>query len=117
MTSKFTKSSQYKYWFFDSAEKLREIRNEVNKAARERILSFNSPSVPSTKKKKAKTLKEEDLLNAEEELLLVSKNIQKISALCDRFKFPLHVEATAILFFKRFFLAHSIMEYDVSLVL
>ncbi|KAL0489956.1 cyclin H [Acrasis kona] len=114
----FNKSSQYKFWFFDKEEKLLEIRKAINSSATDRILSYKSASPPKEgKKKKKDRVKQDDLLSVDDEYLILIKNIQKASLLCMRFNFPLHVEASAIMFFKRFFLGHSIMEYDISKIM
>jgi cyclin H len=127
----FTKSTQYKHWFFDSPEKLWEIRNEVNREARERIKEIKPTPSPSGGKKKLKPLKDNKLLNAYEEYQIVVKNTNILTQLLERafsspthvepleraYSFPIHVEATAMLFFKRFFLAHSVMEYDITRIM
>ena len=111
----FQQSTQFKHWFFDSSDKIAEIRVVVNTSARERIKAIKLSS-PEKGKKKSKSIKDSDLLTVDDELHLLSTFVATTSQLCSSyFGFPLHVEATAVLFLKRFFLAHSAMEYDASL--
>lgn len=49
--------------------------------------------------------------------MILQQYEQNIVQFCKKFKFPLHVEATAIVFFKRFFLYNSIMLYDITHVM
>lgn len=49
--------------------------------------------------------------------MILQQYEQNIIQFCKKFKFPLHVEATSLTYFKRFFLYHSIMLYDVTHVM
>ncbi|XP_057862481.1 cyclin-H1-1 isoform X2 [Cryptomeria japonica] len=51
-------------------------------------------------------------LTVDEELLLRIFYEQKIQEVCGAFKFPHKIQATAIIYFKRFYLRWSVMEHD-----
>lgn len=51
-------------------------------------------------------------LTVDEELLMLRFYEQKIQEVCGAFKFPHKIQATAILYFKRFYLQWSVMEHD-----
>lgn len=51
-------------------------------------------------------------LTVDEELLMQRFYEQKIQEVCGAFKFPHKIQATAILYFKRFYLRWSVMEHD-----
>ena len=50
-------------------------------------------------------------LNADEEYLLVKLYVSKVPQLCDHFRFPEEVEATAMTFLKRFYLKNTVMDW------
>lgn len=51
-------------------------------------------------------------LSAEEEREMVRFYAWKIVEVCGAFKFPVKVQATALLYLKRFYLRHSLMEFE-----
>lgn len=51
-------------------------------------------------------------LSVEEEYLTLQNNMEIMGQLCDRLEFSRQTEATAMIYFKRFFLYHSIMQFD-----
>lgn len=76
--------------------------------------SLAYPGVPSTADdfvgEKMRSLPEP--LSVDEELLILRFYEQKIQQVCAAFSFPHKIQATAILYFKRFFLNWSVMEHD-----
>lgn len=50
-------------------------------------------------------------MTADEEHLLVTFYVHKISQLCGHFRFPEEVEATAASYLKRFYLKNTVMDW------
>jgi hypothetical protein len=105
MTTNFRESTQYKNWFFSKEEELVQIRQGT--------LQTNAHLLTSELREKG-VQKEIEVLTIEEELATIRKNIAILSALCERFQFHLHVEGTAMIYFKRFLLYHSVTIYDIT---
>lgn len=117
-------STHIKHWTFASRDQLQSVLQQTNTAAHRFIVdnvlptqsSADSASSSSSSGKKAKksTLSGADLLCAEEELLVVKNNVQKMLIMCPQMHFSDAVESTAIQYFRRFFLHNSVMRYDIT---
>ncbi|KAJ3191772.1 hypothetical protein HK101_007426 [Irineochytrium annulatum] len=112
-------SSKYRgFWHFPRGKGLQEKREEVNadgvarvKAAMREECELAGKDPPA--------LEDASFINAEEQLTLCKFYETKISDYCRVFKFDTDgtVQSTAITFFKRFYLANTIMDYDPKLIL
>ncbi|KAK0481870.1 cyclin-like protein [Armillaria novae-zelandiae] len=96
-------STQFKNWRY-SPEKLVQVRSSLNQAAVAVIQRTFEAYEPGSS---ANVL----FLTADEELLLVKHYIATITQLCGLFRFPEEVEATAISYFKRFYLKNTVMDW------
>ncbi|KAK0246093.1 cyclin-like protein [Armillaria nabsnona] len=96
-------STQFKNWRY-SPEKLAQVRSSLNQAAVAVIKRTFEAYEPGSS---ANVL----FLTADEELLLVKHYIATITQLCGLFRFPEEVEATAISYFKRFYLKNTVMDW------
>ncbi|KAF0982539.1 hypothetical protein FDP41_011469 [Naegleria fowleri] len=103
-TSPFQDSTHRKNWIF-SKDQLIEIRNKSLEKVKEQILQLQE--------KYTEKLSANDLLSPEEESLIVLKYSEMLLEISTQLKYPLHVKATALTYLKRFYLKHSIMEYDI----
>ncbi|KAH9937569.1 cyclin-like protein [Fomitopsis serialis] len=96
-------STQYRHWRF-SPEDLAQTRTALNAAAVSVIRdAFEIDETGSSA--------DVSFLDADEECLLVKLYIGKISQLCDLFRFPEEVEATAMTYLKRFYLKNTVMDW------
>jgi hypothetical protein len=68
---------------------------------------------------KIKTISTQELnfLTLEEHEKLVQSTEKKILQIHQRLNFSLQAQATSLIYFKRFFLKHSIFEYDITNVM
>ncbi|KAK0465425.1 cyclin-like protein [Desarmillaria tabescens] len=96
-------STQFKNWRY-SPEKLAQVRSTLNQAAVAVIKRTFEAYEPGSS---ANVL----FLTADEEHLLVKHYISTITQLCGLFRFPEEVEATAISYFKRFYLKNTVMDW------
>jgi len=97
MAELYRRSSQYRKWSFTS-EQLSSIEAQVNHHA---VGSGHDLA-----------------LNGEEERQMVLFFASdRIRGFCEYFNLPSHVRATAVAYFRRFYLTNSVMEYDPKLVL
>ncbi|KAG2393961.1 hypothetical protein C9374_003725 [Naegleria lovaniensis] len=103
-TSPFVDSTHRKNWIF-SKDQLNEIRNKSLEKVRQQILDLQE--------KYSEKLSENDLLSPEEESLIVLRFSETLLHISTKLMYPLHVKATALTYLKRFYLKHSIMEYDI----
>ncbi|KAJ3041846.1 hypothetical protein HDV00_008550 [Rhizophlyctis rosea] len=116
----YEESSQFKRWFM-SAEKLKEVRQKVNEEAVNRarkaleeeytLRAAASPNTPIPK------IDETEFITWEEQLDYCRYYETKIADFCRVFQLDKTVQATAITFFKRFYLINSAIEYDAKLLL
>ncbi|KAM9465514.1 cyclin-H isoform 1-T1 [Salvelinus alpinus] len=95
-------SSQKKYWTFDNEESLEQLRYEANQKYRNKMLASGKPGVSDAV-----------LLEAHEENVLFRHYEKRLLDFCNAFKpvMPKSVVGTAIMYFRRFYLNNSLMEY------
>ncbi|XP_064152566.1 cyclin-H [Anguilla rostrata] len=95
-------SSQKKYWTFDKEETLERLRYQANQKCREKILSSGKAGV-----------NESFLLDPLEEDVLFRHYEKRLLDFCAAFKpiMPKSVVGTANMYFRRFYLNNSLMEY------
>ena len=119
----FAGSTQWRFWLFGEGqgdeigrEKLLECRLGANHRAQERLLQLQQRRKEAGSSSGEGKKKDRDIsryfLQPEDELLLEQFFASRIRALAEHLELPVHVEATAITFFKRFFLRNSFMEHD-----
>lgn len=106
-------SSQYKLWSF-TPEQLSQKRAQVNAAAK--LIVMKRLRVLCDKPDNDYVFEESrnlvELVTQEEELKETSYYVGVLLKLCTSvMKLPLQVRATAVMFLKRFYLLHSMMEY------
>ncbi|KAI1900421.1 hypothetical protein AGOR_G00049770 [Albula goreensis] len=95
-------SSQRKYWTFENEESLERLRYQANQKSRAKILSSGKPG-----------LHESMLLDPLEEDVLFRHYEKRLLDICASFKpaMPKSVVGTANMYFRRFYLNNSLMEY------
>ncbi|XP_029618036.1 cyclin-H isoform X1 [Salmo trutta] len=95
-------SSQKKYWTFDNEESLEQLRCEANQKYRNKMLASGKPGVSDAV-----------FLEAHEEIVLFRHYEKRLLDFCNAFKplMPKSVVGTAIMYFRRFYLNNSLMEY------
>ncbi|CCF60561.1 hypothetical protein KAFR_0K02070 [Kazachstania africana CBS 2517] len=107
-------SSQYRFWSF-TKDNLKQKRLETNSRATQKIEEDMKKFIGS------QTLTNDELnitstkaipLTMEEELKLVNFYTQKVKVISQHLNLPTEVTATAIVFFKKFFIENSVMEFD-----
>lgn len=96
MAELYRRSSQYRQWSF-TTEQLHKIEAEVNSRSR----------LPS----------DLALSGEEERQLVLFFASDRINGFCEYFRLPSQVRATSLAYFRRFYLMHSVMEYDPKLIL
>lgn len=122
----YRRSSQYEFWSF-TAESLQELRQKTNQHGRDKSEQLFNHALESSKQKSPEVFEKYplelcaesllDYVSCEEEtkyLNFYSQNVIKIS---NFFKMPTQVKASAISFFKKFYLMNSVMEYHPKNVL
>ncbi|KAI4523516.1 cyclin-like protein [Schizophyllum commune Loenen D] len=96
-------STQFRNWRF-SPERLAHTRARLNAGAVDAIrVAFETDEPGSSSRVQ--------FLAADEELLLVKLYASKIPQMCQLFRFPEEVEATAITYLKRFYLKNTVMDW------
>lgn len=130
-------STHIRHWVY-TRDNLSVIRTNTNSSARRFIAEHVLPnqqrkesdlnSVDGTgavesagkgrkSKRSSAPLTESDLLTAEEERIVVESNVHKMMAMFPQMqqqRIPAAVESAAIQFFRRFFLYHSVMRFDIT---
>lgn len=115
----YRRLSQYRLWSF-SAEQLAEKRRQANekgcKSALERFAAARNTAQaenPAVFESHGAQLTEEmlELISYEEEQIFLRFICLQIIQICTHFNVPTQVRATAISFFRKFYLVHSVMEY------
>ncbi|KAK7463733.1 hypothetical protein VKT23_005670 [Stygiomarasmius scandens] len=96
-------STQFKHWRY-SPESLINIRSKLNEAAVAVIRQTFEAYEPGSSANVS-------FLNADEEHLLVTFYVTRITQLCGHFRFPEEVEATAATYLKRFYLKNTVMDW------
>lgn len=121
----YRNSTQYGIWSF-THEELARAKSNANqlgvKAAKERFQKAYDKAKsdnPDAFAKFPNDLNEEmiSLLNLEEETTYLEFYIQNITTTCNFFKMPTQVRLTAASFFKKFYLANSVMHYHPKNIL
>ncbi|GAQ83756.1 Cyclin family protein [Klebsormidium nitens] len=124
----FSTSSQKKRWIF-SAEEIHSKRASCNKKSAEALIKFGSTDLdaqaglPDTGRAEgglpgagpsqggaAPALPA--VLSVADEAVLRRHYEGKLQPVCKAFSFPHKIQATALLYFKRFYLHHSVMDVD-----
>ncbi|KAL9655070.1 hypothetical protein ABK040_008852 [Willaertia magna] len=100
----YAHSTQHNHWIYNK-DTLNKIRNDSFNKLKEEIIQLQQNY--------EKKLTIEDLLTPEEEFLIIQKFSNLLLELCNRLLFPIHVKSTALSYLKRFYLKHSLMEYDI----
>eukprot|EP00029_Vermamoeba_vermiformis_P002913 TRINITY_DN13280_c0_g1_i1.p1 TRINITY_DN13280_c0_g1~~TRINITY_DN13280_c0_g1_i1.p1 ORF type:complete len:143 (+),score=7.59 TRINITY_DN13280_c0_g1_i1:183-611(+) len=96
-------STQIKYWFY-TPEKLAELRNQTNVSVEDKMSIDGEEEAPQPTGER---------LTVSEEATLRTFYESKLMEICVRvFLCPEKVTATAVTFFKRFFLYQTLMDYD-----
>nr|ACQ58676.1 Cyclin-H [Anoplopoma fimbria] len=98
----FHNSSQGKYWIFLNEDDVEQKRYKANQKSRNKILESGKPGVSESK-----------LLERHEEDVLFRHYEKRMVDYCNAFKpaMPKSVVGTAIMYFKRFYLNNSIMDF------
>lgn len=98
----FHNSSQNKFWIFDHDQSLEELRCEANRKYRSKMLASVNPGVS-----------ESLFLDPHEEMIIFRHYEKRLMDFCNAFKpvMPKSVVGTAVMYFRRFYLNNSLMEY------
>ncbi|KAL3629519.1 hypothetical protein CASFOL_026741 [Castilleja foliolosa] len=119
----FTTSTHRAKWIF-TPQDLKEKYKDANKRAKQALEKYGSTRMEvdidgsftyAEPQRDAKDSSEKHsrpkALKTEEEQLLRAFYEFKIQDVCDAFKFPRKIQATALIYFKRFYLQWSVMEH------
>lgn len=119
----FTTSTHRAKWIFKPQD-LKEKYKDANKRAKQALEkygatrmevdidgSFSYAEPQNDAKANAEKHSRPKALKTEEEQLLRAFYEFKIQDVCDAFKFPRKIQATALIYFKRFYLQWSVMEH------
>lgn len=117
----FTTSTHRAKWIF-TPQALKEKYKEANKRAKQALEKYGATRMEvdvdgsfsyaeSQNDAKADKHSRPKALKTEEEQLLRAFYEFKIQDVCDAFKFPRKIQATALIYFKRFYLQWSVMEH------
>ncbi|KAJ3055103.1 hypothetical protein HK097_011478 [Rhizophlyctis rosea] len=116
----YEESSQYKRWYL-SAAKLTEIRKYVTEDAVNRAKNAWEEEYKLRAAQDGNTspasVDDIQFITSEDQLVYCRFYETKVVDYCRAFKLDHDVQATAIAFFKRFFLINSILEHDAKLLL
>ncbi|GAV55243.1 hypothetical protein ZYGR_0AS05670 [Zygosaccharomyces rouxii] len=112
----FRHSSQYRFWSF-TPDQLKQKRVEINAQAvasvEESLRRFITEHRESLGDEEMRTIEEKAVpVNMEEEVKLVNFYAKKVQAIAQRLNLPTEIVATAITFFRRFFLENSVLEIE-----
>ncbi|KAI8825671.1 cyclin-like protein [Fimicolochytrium jonesii] len=105
----FEESSQFRHWKF-TPEELRHLREKVNREGAERVRkAYAEQSAISGKDEPIP-----ECISWEEQQRLSQFYVNRLVKFCKAIKPPLDrfVQATAVVFFKRFYLRNTMMDYD-----
>ncbi|CEP60221.1 TFIIH complex kinase subunit CCL1 LALA0_S01e05776g [Lachancea lanzarotensis] len=106
-------STQYRNWSF-TPERLDQIRTEVNASAgskAEKTLKQFLESHPELSREEEEAVASKAVpVTTHEELLLVNYFARMIISFAGKMNLPTEVAATAVAFFRRFFLSNSVMD-------
>ncbi|XP_076015857.1 cyclin-H [Genypterus blacodes] len=101
-------SSQRKFWLFDSDDKVEQKRREASQKFRHKIQEGGKPG-----------LSESLFLERHEEDILFRHYEKRLLDFCNAFKpaMPKSVVGTAIMFFRRFYMNNTVMEFHPRIIL
>ncbi|KAM9858368.1 cyclin-H [Aulostomus maculatus] len=104
----FHDSSQRKYWTFDTEEEVEQMRCEANQKFRQKMIESGKHVV-----------NESVFLERYEEDILFRHYERRLQEFCNVFKpaMPKSVVGTAIMYFRRFYMNNSIMEYNPRIIM
>ncbi|KAA8592922.1 cyclin-H [Etheostoma spectabile] len=104
----FHNSSQGKFWIFKSDNDVEQKRYKANQKFRNKMLESGKPGVS-----------EDKFLDRHEEDILLRHYEKRMLDFCNAFKpiMPKSVVGTAIMYFRRFYLNNSIMEYHPRIIM
>ncbi|XP_056131912.1 cyclin-H [Lampris incognitus] len=104
----FYNSSQKKYWIFGSEESVEQFRCNANQKFRNNTLASGKPGVG-----------ESLFLERHEEEVLFRHYEKRLLDFCNAFKpvMPKAVVGTAIMYFRRFYLNNSLMDYHPRIIM
>ncbi|KNC96162.1 cyclin ccl1 [Spizellomyces punctatus DAOM BR117] len=111
----FEESSQYRHWKY-TPEELRELREKVNAEGAARVRKAFAEEWSVTKGAEVGP-PEVDCITSEEQLALCRFYEGKLVHYCNYLKFDRSVQATALAFYKRFYLLNTVMDYCPKLYL
>ncbi|CUM49202.1 uncharacterized protein AC631_01169 [Debaryomyces fabryi] len=122
----YRRSTQYQLWSYTS-ESLREAKQKVNEKGRQHaieeferaLVKLKSDSKGDFDKYQDELTSQKllDLLTPEEELKYLNFYCENIIKVVSSFRMPTQVKATAVSFFKKFYLVNSVMEYHPKNIL
>ncbi|KAM4616911.1 cyclin-H [Polymixia lowei] len=104
----FHNSSHKNFWLFDGEDKVEELRCKSNHKCRNKMLASVKPGVSKTM-----------FLERQEEEVLFRHYEKRLLDFCNAFKpvMPKSVVGTAIMYFRRFYLNNSLMEYHPRIIM
>ncbi|XP_059192908.1 cyclin-H [Centropristis striata] len=104
----FHNSSHGKYWIFQNEDEAEHKRYKANQKFRNKILESGKPGVSESK-----------FLERHEEDVLFRHYERRMLDFCNAFKpaMPKSVVGTAIMYFRRFYINNSIMEYHPRIIM
>uniref|UniRef100_A0A087XAI9 Cyclin-H n=1 Tax=Poecilia formosa TaxID=48698 RepID=A0A087XAI9_POEFO len=104
----FHNSSQKKFWTFKNEDELEQMRYMANEKFRRKALESGKPGIGDFK-----------FLDRHEEDALFRHYERRLLDFCNAFKpaMPKSVVGTAIMYFRRFYLNNSIMEYHPRIIM
>eukprot|EP00899_Mesostigma_viride_P025841 jgi/Mesvir1/6441/Mv19524-RA.1 len=117
--SYFPTSTQRHRWMF-TAHSLHEQHIRVNRDAINTLVKKFAKAATQGEEVPAGLLSPEDrsaFLSVEEEVLLRKYYEHKIQAVTAAFNFPRKIQSTALIYFKRFYLRRSVMEYHPKAIM
>ncbi|SCU95403.1 LAME_0F12024g1_1 [Lachancea meyersii CBS 8951] len=107
-------STQYRIWSF-TPERLTQIRTEINARAgakvEEELKNFFASHLDLSPEEKEAVKSKAVPVTTHEELLLVNYFARMILSFAGKMNLPTEVAATAVAFFRRFFLSNSILDF------
>ncbi|XP_068166384.1 cyclin-H [Antennarius striatus] len=104
----FHNSSHRKYWIFKSEDEVEHMRIKANQKFRNKIVESGKPGVSGSV-----------FLERHEEDVLFRHYEKRMLEFCNAFKpaMPKSVVGTAVMYFRRFYLNNSIMEYHPRIIM
>ncbi len=96
----FDTSTHNQSWLFASQQAMEQIHRETNRSVTQRV--------------QTNELKEDDWLTWQEEKIAIQNSVQNLQLICNRLHLSLTIQSTATVYFRRFFLYSSIMEFDMT---